>query len=80
MTVQTLRIGNRQFVLLAKRQFEKLAAQAQRQTEDEYWTKSALQAEAKSRLKNDQPIPFDQIESELDSRKSARRTGRRGRR
>jgi hypothetical protein len=42
MTLQTLKIGNKEFVLLAKRDFEKLAAQARRQTEDEYWTDAAL--------------------------------------
>jgi hypothetical protein len=33
MTVQTLKIGKREFVLLSKRDFERLAAQARRQSE-----------------------------------------------
>ena len=81
MTMQMIKIGKREFVLLAKRDFEKLAAQAQRQSEDEYWTNAALEAEARARAKNEKPIPFDQIERELDARKPARRTNpRRGRR
>jgi hypothetical protein len=77
MTLQTLKIGNREYVLLAKRDFEKLAAQARRQTEDDYWTESALQAEAKSRAKREKPIPFEVIERELDAQKAKSRRGRR---
>jgi hypothetical protein len=36
MTLQTLTIGRQEFVLIAKRDFQKLAEQAQRQTEDDY--------------------------------------------
>ena len=35
MTVQTLKIGKREFVLLSKRDFERLAAQARRQNEQD---------------------------------------------
>ena len=35
MTVQTLKIGKREFVLLSKRDFERLAAQARRQSEQD---------------------------------------------
>jgi hypothetical protein len=35
MTVQTLQNGKREYVLLAKRDFERLAAQARRQTEQD---------------------------------------------
>ena len=69
MTVQTLRIGNKDFVLLAKRDFQKLAAQAQRQAEDDFWTQAALDAEAQARAKNEKPIPFEQVERELEARK-----------
>ena len=64
-------------MLIAKRDFQKLAEQAQRQTEGEYWTRAALAAEAKSRSKKEKPIPFEDIERELDARKNLRRsTGR----
>jgi hypothetical protein len=65
MTLQTLKIGNREFVLLTKRDFEKLAAQAQRQTEDDYWTQAALRAEADARSRKEKPIPFEQVERGL---------------
>ena len=35
MTVQTLEIGKREFVLLPKREFERMAAQARRQNEQD---------------------------------------------
>ena len=78
MTLQTLNIGGRQFVLVAKRDFDKLAAQARRQTEDDYWTESALQAEAKARAKGGKPIPFEQVERELEARHRRTTTRRRG--
>lgn len=76
MTVQTLKIGKREFVLLAKRDFQKLATQAQKQTEDDYWINSALQSEANARARGDKPIPFEQIERELDAKKRPRRRRR----
>jgi hypothetical protein len=79
MTMQTLKIGKREFVLLAKSDFKKLAAQAQRQAEDDYWTKSALQAEAKSLARRENPIPLAEIERELDARKNTRRLVKRTR-
>lgn len=72
MTLQTLKIGRREFVLLAKRDFERLAAQAQRQTEDEYWTASALQAEAEAKARKDKPIAFSEVERELSARRKSR--------
>ena len=78
MTLQTLKIGKQEYVLLAKRDFQKLAAQAQQQIEDDYWTEAALKAEAEARAKGQKPIPFEQIERELDARKF--RTGKRRRR
>jgi hypothetical protein len=75
--MQTLKIGNREFILLAKRDFEKLAAQAQRQTEDEYWIRAAQLAEARAKAKREKPIPFAQVEGELDARKRASRKRRR---
>jgi len=77
MTLQMLKIGKQEFVLVAKRDFVKLAAQAQRQTEDDYWTRSALEAEAKARAKKEKPIPFEQVERELDALKGARAGSRR---
>jgi hypothetical protein len=79
MTLQTLKIGKREFVLLGKRDFEKLAAQAQKQTEDDYWTLAALQAEAKARSRGEKPIPFDQVERELDEQRHTSAAGQRGR-
>lgn len=35
MTVQSLKIGKREFVLLSKRDFDRMAAQARRQVEQE---------------------------------------------
>ena len=78
MTVQTLKIGKREFILVPKRDFEKLAAQARRQMEDDYWTTSALEAEAKSRSRGEKPMPFEEVERELGARK--RRRAGRGRR
>ena len=81
MTVQMLKIGKREFVLMPKRDFERLAAQARRQAEDDYWTESALRTEARARRRDEKPIPFEVVEEELDSRKPAsRKRSRRGRR
>ena len=73
MTLQTLKIGKREFVLMARRDFEKLATQAQWQTEDDYWTHAALRAETKARAKHEKPILFEQVERELEARQDARR-------
>ena len=80
MTLQTLKIGKREFVLIGKRDFEKLAAQARRQTEDEYWSEAALRAEAKARANGERPIAFEQVEHELDAQKRPQRAGRQRRR
>lgn len=80
MTLQTLTIGKREFVLIGKRDFQKLAAQAQRQTEDDYWTQAALHAEAKARSKKERPIAFEQVERELEALKNGHTTGRQRRR
>jgi hypothetical protein len=56
----------------------KRTAQAHRQREDDYWTESALKAEAQARAKGEKPIPFAQVERELDRRRRAGRV-RRGR-
>jgi hypothetical protein len=76
MTLQSVRIGRREFILLAKSDFVKLAAQAQRQTEDDYWIQAALDAEAKARAKGEKPVPFELVERELDARKSLGSIGR----
>jgi hypothetical protein len=56
MTLQTLRIGGREFILLPKPEFQKLASQAQRQTADDYWTRSrprpAQSLKGKSRFRS----------------------------
>ena len=80
MTLQTLTIGKREFILLARSDFDKLAAQAERQLDDDYWTNAALEAEAKARSKREKPIPFKQVELELDAQKRVRTTSRRQRR
>jgi hypothetical protein len=72
MTLQTLKIGKRELVLLAKSDFKKLAAQAERRTEDDYWTNAALGAESKARTKNQKAIPFEQVECQLAARKRFR--------
>lgn len=78
MTVQTLKIGKREFVLLPKRDFEKLAEQARRQIEDEYWTDSALRTEARARARREKPVPLEQVEREIDERRlSGSKRGRR---
>ena len=77
MTLQTLKIGKREFVLLTKSDFKKLAAQANRQTEDDYWTEAALRAEAKARSNKEKPIPFEDLERELAARKAPASTPRR---
>ena len=81
MTVQTLKFGNREFVVIPKRDFQILSARAERQAEDEYWTQSALRAEAKARARGGRTIPLEEIERELDRRNAARRrSSRRNRR
>lgn len=52
-------------MLLARRDFDKLAAQAERQIEDDYWTKAALHAEAKAQSNGEKPIPFEHVEREV---------------
>lgn len=71
MTLQTLKIGGREFILLPKRDFQKLAAQAERQMEDDYWTEAALAAEGSAKSKKEKPIPFDEVERELIAHSSS---------
>jgi hypothetical protein len=61
------KMGKREFVVIPKSDFEKLAAQAQRQTEDEFWTEAALQAEADSRARGEKPIALADVEAKLDA-------------
>ena len=79
MTLQTLKIGRREFVLLARRDFDRLAAQAQWHTEDEYWTAAALQAEAEAKAKDHKPIAFSEVERELNARRKSRKATHRQR-
>jgi len=80
MTLQTLKIGRKEFVLLGKRDFNRLAALAEQQIEDDYWTAAALDAEARARAARQTPIPFEDVERELDAlRKSPRKIRRRRR-
>jgi hypothetical protein len=77
MTVQTIRVAGREFVLLPKRDFNKLAAQAEQYAEDQYWARSALKAEADAKAKGEKPIPLDEVERELDARQASQRKRRR---
>jgi len=78
MEVQTLKIAGRQFVLLAKRDFDRMAEQLRERREDEYWTRSALKAEAESRARGEKPVPFAQVERELDKLAARRRAANAG--
>ena len=53
--VWSLKIGGRQFVLLPKQDFERMAGQFRERWEDEYCTQPALGAEAKSRATSECP-------------------------
>jgi hypothetical protein len=75
MTLQKLKIGRREYVLVAKCDFEKLTSQANNHLEDDYWTKAALGAETEARRRNEKPIPLEVVERELDAIKK-RRTSR----
>ena len=75
MTVQTIKIGRQQFVLLRKRDFEKLMERL----EDEYWTKAALQVEAESRARGEKWIPLEEVERELHALWRAKSRTRRSR-
>jgi hypothetical protein len=50
MTVQTLKIGRREFVLVSKRDFERMAAQARRQDEQDRQDTGDV-AESRRRMK-----------------------------
>ena len=84
MAVQTLKIGRRQFVLVPKRDFDRLAQKARLEArEEEYWSQAALAAEAEAQAKGEKPIPFEQVERELNelaARRRAKGHARRGRR
>ena len=72
MTLQTLKLGNQEFVVLARRDFDRLAAEASKQRADDYWTTVALAAEADAKAKKENPIPFDEVERELNGYKRTR--------
>jgi hypothetical protein len=80
MTVQTLKMGKREFVVIPKSDFEKLTAQAQRQTEDDFWTEAALRAEADSRARGEKLIALADLELGLDAKSNRRRAGTQRRR
>ena len=77
MTLQTIKLGKKEFVVIARRDFDRLAADASRQREDEYWTEAALAAEARAKAKRQTTIPFDRIERQLDARRGGRRASAR---
>ena len=77
MTVQSLRIGKQKYYLIAKRDLDRLAEQARRQMEDDYWIRMALKAEADARAKGEKPIPLEEVERELDQIKERSRGRRR---
>ena len=64
MTMQTLTIGKRQFVLLPKRDFERLAAQARRQAEQDRQDAGDV-AESRRRRKEPGGTPLVQVRKRL---------------
>jgi hypothetical protein len=73
VTVQTIKVAGREFVLLPKRDFNKLAAQAEQYAEDQYWARSALKAEADAKAKGEKPIPLEQVERKIDAKQASQR-------
>jgi phage FluMu protein gp41 len=61
MTVQTLKIGRREFVLLPKRDFERIAAQAHRQDEQD----AGDVAESRRRMKEPGGSTLAQVRKRL---------------
>lgn len=81
MPAQTVKLAGKEYVLLPAREYRELQRRARpvgrrARSEDEYWTRAALEAEADARAKGDKPIPLETVERELDARRAARR-GRR---
>ncbi len=64
MTVQTLKIGKREFVLVPKRDFERLAAQARKQTEHERRDAGDV-AESRRRMKEPGGSTLAQVRARL---------------
>ncbi|MBI4579690.1 MAG: hypothetical protein HY718_08315 [Planctomycetes bacterium] len=64
MTVQTLKIGKREFVLLPKRDFERIAAQARRQNE-QVRQDAGDRAESRRRMKQPCGITLAEMRKKL---------------
>lgn len=64
MTVQTLKIGKRQFVLLSKRDFDRLEAQARRLREQESQDAGDL-AESRRRAREPGGVTLAQLRARL---------------
>ena len=64
MTVQTLKIGRREFVLLPKRDFERIAAQALRQNEQDRQDAGDV-AESRRRMKEPGGITLAEMRRKL---------------
>ena len=64
MTVQTLKIGRREFVLVPKRDFERIAAQARRQNEQDRQDAGDV-AESRRRMKEPGGITLAKMRKKL---------------
>jgi hypothetical protein len=64
MTVQTLKIGKREFVLVPKCDFERIAAQARRQSEQERQDAGDV-AESRRRMKGPGGITLRELRKKL---------------
>ncbi len=64
MNVQTLKIGRRKFVLLPKRDFERIVAQARRQDEQDRQDASDV-AESRRRMREPGSLTLGEIRKKL---------------
>ena len=64
MNVQTLKIGRRKFVLLPKRDFERIVAQARRQDEQDRQDAGDV-AESRRRMREPGGITLDEVRKKL---------------
>jgi hypothetical protein len=64
MTVQTLKIGRREFVLVSKRDFERIAAQARRQDAQDRQDAGDV-AESHRRMKEPGGITLNELRKKL---------------
>jgi len=64
MTVQTLKLGGREFVVLPKRQFERMAAQAQKQADQDRQDAGDV-AESRRRMKEPGGVSLAELRARL---------------